>query len=168
MRKMSLVIVLVFMAPWLMALSPGDVDDRDSRAQLAEMNGTLKEIVALMKEQAAMQRADLLMRRVTLASSELGAAQERLRRLDQELTGIKGEQGDFEGILGRIQSETASSADAVASRQTRMNEIKSRLATIQERFNAATRDTINAQNEIETLRREVQDWRNLLDKALAK
>jgi chromosome segregation ATPase len=168
MRKMSLVLLLVLVAPRLMALSPADVDDRDARAQLAEMNGTLKEIVALMKEQAAMQRTDLLMRRVTLASSELGAAQERLRRLDQELAGIKSEQGEFEGILSRIQSETASSGDAIASRQTRMNEIKSRLAAIQDRFGAVTRDTISTQNEIETLRRELQDWRNALDKALAK
>jgi chromosome segregation ATPase len=168
MRKISLVILFVFVAPRLLALSPSDVDDRDARAHLAEMSNSLKEIVVLLKEQAAMQRTDLLMRRVTLASSELGSAQERLRRLDQELVGIKSQQGEFEGMLSRVQSETAASEDARASRQTRMSEIKSSLAQIQDRFSAVTRDTISAQNEIETLRRDLQDWRNALDKALAK
>jgi len=168
MRKISLVILFVFVAPRLMALSPSDAEDRDGRAQLAEMSSSLKEIVVLLKEQAAMQRTELLIRRVTLASTELGAAQERLRRIDQESAGLKSEQGELEGMLSRIQSETASSEDARASRQARMSEIKSRLAAIQDRFSAVTRDTISAQNEIETLRREFQDWRNLLDKALVK
>lgn len=168
MRKMSLVILLVFVAPRLTALSPGDVEDRDTRSQLAEMNSTLKEMVLLLKEQAAMQKSDLLMRRVTLASTELAAAQERLRRLDQELVGIKSEQDEFEGMLSRVQVEDTTSEASRATRQSRMSGIKSRLAAIQDRFGAVTRDTISTQNEIETLRREVQDWRNVLDKALVK
>jgi chromosome segregation ATPase len=168
MRKISLVILFVFVAPRLMALSPSDVDDRDARAHLAEMSTSLKEIVVLLKEQAAMQRTDLLMRRVTLASTELGAAQERLRRLDQESVALKSDQGEFEGILSRVQAEDATSEEARAARQSRMSDIKSRLAAIQDRSSAVTRETISAQNEIETLRREVQDWRNLLDKALVK
>src|SRR5258708_7345062 len=125
MRKMSLFLLLVFVAPRLMALSPGDVDDRDTRSELAEMNSTLKEMVLLLKEQAAIQKSDLLMRRVTLASTELAGAQERLRRLDQETIGLKSDQGEFEGLLSRVQAEDATSEGARATRQSRMSEIKS-------------------------------------------
>jgi chromosome segregation ATPase len=168
MKNLSLIALLFFATPTLAALSPAEVNDRDTRLELAEMNNTLKEIAALMKEQASLQRSDLLMRRVTLASTELAAAQERLKRLDQELTAIKSEQAEFEGMLSRVQAENTTSEESRATRQVRINGIKNRLAAIQERNGVVNRETISAQNEIEPLRRDLQDWRNLLDRALAK
>ena len=167
MKRLWPIVLLLFVTPGLAALSPSGADDRDTRAELAEMNTTLKEIARLLKEQATLQKSDLLMRRVSLASTELAAAQERLKRLDEESGAARSAQAEFEGMLIRVQAETATSKEAGAARQSQINGIKSRLSAIQERLAVTNRDTISTQNEIETLRRDLQDWRRLLDKALA-
>src|SRR5438874_709957 len=115
MKKMWVPVLLLLVASRLFASTP-TTNERDMRAELADMNTTLKEIARLFKEQATLQKSDLLMKRVTLASSELSSAQDRLKRVDQELGAKKDEQAEFETLLSKVEGEIATSDEARSAR----------------------------------------------------
>ncbi len=157
---------------FLLIISPGAAarpttsDDQPVRAELAEINVTLKEIAAILKQQAAAQKGDLLMKRLTFTSTQLAAAQEKLKRLDQEIRVLREESADLEGRLSRMQTETPPPEETATTRRTRTLQIRSSLAAIQDRIGAVSQDKVAVENDVEALRREARDWQTLLDKTL--
>jgi len=155
-RSLICAVVLLSIRP-LMAAPQAASADHDIHDELVRINASLREIALALKQQTEVQHADLLLKRVTLAATQLSAAEEKLKRIDQEIGTLREQNSEFETYLKSAQTTTPSSSAA---------EIKSRIASIQERVGVLTQDRVGAQNEIETLRRDAREWQTSLDKLL--
>jgi chromosome segregation ATPase len=164
MKHLCVFTVLLLMTPG--PVSAADAKDQEVSARLAEMNTTLKDIARLLREGAALQKSDLLMKRVTLASTQFAAAQEHAKRVDQELRTAKSDESEFEGLLGRLQSERSASDDARNAQQSQMRDIKTHLSAIRDRLSALNQEKIETDNDLERLRSDTREWQKLLDRSL--
>ena len=157
--SLSAVMCLVFMC---LAGSPATA--ADDQTTLAEISSTLKEIARALKQQAAAQRADLLLKRVTLATTQLVSAQERWKRIDQDIRTLESENGELDMLLASAKRDPAPGESGPAA--ARSAEIKRRMQKVQDRLGTLRQERVSAENDIETLRREVRDWQTLLDRSI--
>lgn len=132
------------------------------RSDLTEISETLKRIEAALKHQTEIQKADLLLRRVMFAATQIATAETSLKRVDEEIRSLRGESGDIEIAIKRLEQTPESE-----ERQAQLLNARSRITSLQDRLAALEQERVSAQNAIQGLRRDNREWQALLDKTLA-
>lgn len=95
MRRAAIVCVLLMLAPISVRgeEAPGAADP--VVAELAKLNGTLREIAALLRKQGEAQDLDLLMKRLQLAETRLADSEKALKSAESERRSLEEERSQL-------------------------------------------------------------------------
>jgi chromosome segregation ATPase len=168
MRRIVLV-ALVLLAPWpLAAQAPPAAPADPVAAELARLNATLEEIVTLLRRQGDNDELALVIKRVELAEARLAEAERRLAAAEGNRRSLETEGTQIELRLKMMASEIEQRGGDVpaAEVEAMTTAMEAELRRMRQRAGEVASEIAALEGEVATRRREVEEWKTLLDRRL--
>jgi len=134
-------------------------------AQLAQVNATLKQIVALLDRQSDVQDLDLLMKRVQLSDSQVAELERRLRSAQGELRNAEEVQANVEQ---RAKAVTTAAEIPPNDREQLLARAQTEQTRQRQRIGQLTQEIAAIESELAKRRDDLRTWQAVLDRRLAK
>ena len=161
MRSICMAVSLALLPAVAAAQTPSDPVAKE----LAEVNATLKQIVALLDRQSDVQDLDLLMKRVQLSDSQVAELERRLRTAQSELRSAEEVQSNVEA---RLKVVTTSAEIPPAEREQMMVHGQAEQTRQRQRISQLTQEIAAIESELAKRRDDLRTWQAVLDKRLSK
>lgn len=136
---------------------------------VAELNRSVKELVALLREYLTRQQVDLMFKRIELCFQKMGPIQEELR-------GLRARRSDDEVELNQLRTALAArealepqeepKADEDLERDVRKVQLEAEIKSLRNRISQADQRILQLENELAQEQRNVQSWEAVIDQRL--
>ncbi len=165
MHRLAAVLTLVFSLAAGQAVAQPNPEAGSTPAELAKLNGTLREIADLLARQVEQTGLDLLMKRTQLAQTQVERAEAELRAVEAEKASAEEQKSQLETRreLAATQLEQAQPAEREAVQKMWETE----LATLNLRLRTADGQIAILQNRIAAASEDLRGWKTLLDRRLS-
>ena len=161
----SLAFTTLALAPGSAAQEPFSGDSGQVAAELARLNETLEQVQNLLAQQVETQTLDLLLKRAQLVSGEVAQLDTQLRQARSERDELDDQRIQMQAHLEAARDSNSDISFEDLENMTRYQTIG--LHSITRRLTKVDTEIIEVQNRLDNKQRDLDDWRDLLDRRLS-